>query len=278
MNNWTVWCTQERAAGGVPAGPGRERRADLAARQNGQGDLAGGTARHRFRAGAPLPLPLSVLLRKACRASTTSWTSTARTAAATRAQYYRHAGLCLFGCLDLLKAASRAARFWTASGTPNLQHRGLHFKRPRGRALPVNFSDCSPVAERCGAGSTCSVSAPETMISWLSPPRTMPLAGNRICRGEQQPVLPPPVPVCARGDTCLRRRRRDAPSHPDIYYPSAGLFIARTTGSVWPLRRGTTTTATTTTTRAASPSTRTGGRFFIDLGVRLHPKTFSPAL
>lgn len=67
------------------------------------------------------------------------------------AQYYSHAGLCLFGCLSLLCEAAPGAfdALWRAEKIRNIAayiHR-VHIAGP----YYVNFADCSPCAGRRGA-------------------------------------------------------------------------------------------------------------------------------
>lgn len=67
------------------------------------------------------------------------------------AQYYRHAGLTLWGCLEVLSAAAPDA-FRPLFREPKIRNiaeyiRNVHVTGP----YYLNFGDCSPLAGRCGA-------------------------------------------------------------------------------------------------------------------------------
>ncbi len=66
------------------------------------------------------------------------------------AQYYRHAGLTLWGCLEILSAVAPDA-FRPLFGEPKIKNiaeyiRNVHVEG----AYYLNFGDCSPLAGRCG--------------------------------------------------------------------------------------------------------------------------------
>lgn len=67
------------------------------------------------------------------------------------AQYYRHAGLCLFGCLDILNAVSNNhfLSLYSNSKIKNIAMYicNMHVDGP----YYFNFADCSPLAGRAGA-------------------------------------------------------------------------------------------------------------------------------
>ena len=67
------------------------------------------------------------------------------------AQYYRHAGLCLFGCLEILNGITdHAFSFaWKQEKIRNIASYILNVHVDS--IYYVNFADCSPVAGRCNA-------------------------------------------------------------------------------------------------------------------------------
>ncbi len=67
------------------------------------------------------------------------------------AQYYRHAGLTLWGCMEILSSIAPEA-FRPLFREPKIKNiaeyiRNVHVERP----YYLNFGDCSPLAGRCGA-------------------------------------------------------------------------------------------------------------------------------
>ena len=67
------------------------------------------------------------------------------------AQYYRHAGLCLFGCMEILNGMT-GGYFYGLYQEPKIRNiaayiQNVHVSGP----WYINFSDCSPMAGRCNA-------------------------------------------------------------------------------------------------------------------------------
>lgn len=67
------------------------------------------------------------------------------------AQYYRHAGLCLFGCMEILNGMTGGhfLKLYHETKVRNIAAyiREVHVAGP----YYINFSDCSPIAGRCNA-------------------------------------------------------------------------------------------------------------------------------
>lgn len=68
------------------------------------------------------------------------------------AQYYSHAGLCLFGCLELMDRAVKCPGFNEIFKEPKIKNiAGFIAKMYVGNGYYVNFADCSPLAGRRSA-------------------------------------------------------------------------------------------------------------------------------
>ena len=149
------------------------------------------------------------------------------------AQYYRHAGLCLFGCLDILNAVSGNAfnSLFDNSKIKNIAEYivNVHI----GGEYYVNYSDCSPLAGSCGCreylfGKSCNL------------PRLTSLAACDFAQSIDNGTLFEDESVklnlyyrmqtilfsdeilsfsCAKG--------ANSPSGADIYYESVGVCVLR---------------------------------------------------
>lgn len=277
MNNWTVWCTQNVLLAAFLLGRD-EKEGGPGGTANGHGDLAGGTA---ATASGPelLPLPLSVLLRKACRSIDYFLDEYGEDGCCDEgAQYYRHAGLCLFGCLDLLNSVTggafldcfRDSKIYNiAAYILNVHVAGPYY---------VNFSDCSPVAGRCGAREYLfgKCTGNHDLMAFAAadyaacPRPDMPWEHNLFYRLQS---------LFVRGEIlAFAAGRGDAPvPHPDIYYPSAGLFIARDDRFCLAVKAGDNDDSHNHNDTGSFTVYKDGRPFFIDLGVESYTqKTFSP--
>lgn len=196
------------------------------------------------------------------------------------AQYYGHAGLCLYACLELLCEAAPGAfdGLWQEekirSIAANIYY--LHIGGP----YYVNFADCSPKAGRRGAREYCFArrtqnpamarfAAQDWRESFADP-----IAQNDIARINLWYQLLE-TRVAAEMAGCEAPRFQDTPG--DIFYPSVGVFIARRGDWVLAAKAGGNAdshnhndTGSVTLYRGEKP-------FLIDLGVETYTqKTFSP--
>lgn len=196
------------------------------------------------------------------------------------AQYYGHAGLCLFSCLELLCAAAPGAfdALWQNEKIRNIAANiyYLHIGGP----YYVNFADCSPVAGRRGARE------------YLFALRTRNSAMARFAAQDWRDSFGDPI---AQGDiarinlwyqlletraaaemaVCAAPRPQDAPG--DVYYPSAGVFIARRGDWTLAAKAGCNADSHNHNDTGSVTLYRGGAPFLIDLGVETYTqKTFSP--
>lgn len=195
------------------------------------------------------------------------------------AQYYSHAGLCLFGCLELLCAAAPGVfdDLWHTHKIRNIAAyiHHMHVDGP----YYVNFADCSPFAGRRGAREylfaqrtenpdMARFAARDWQISLTSPDESRDIA--RINLWYQL------LEVRAAADMA-----GDAgglpPSPPsDIYYPSAGVFLARRGRWFLAAKAGCNADNHNHNDTGSVILYRDGRPFLIDLGVESYTqKTFS---
>lgn len=145
------------------------------------------------------------------------------------AQYYRHAGLCLFNTIELLNAVTKGA-FGSLYQNPKIQNIASYILNVHiDDIYYVNFADCSPVAGRAGAreflfaekigNRSMAAFAADDFVRGLPDTLLLPSENNLYYRLQN-------------GFTVREMRTYNAAAHnsikhPDIYYPSTGVFIAR---------------------------------------------------
>lgn len=264
MNNWTVWCTQNVLLAAFLLGceeDGANRRADW----------AGGPR--------PIPLPIPRLLRKACQGIDYFLDEYGEDGCCDEgAQYYRHAGLCLFGCLDLLNSVTGGA-FRDLFQNPKIHNiaayiLNVHVDGP----YYVNFSDCSPIAGRCGAR--------EYLFGKRTGNRDLMAFAAADYADCPRPDLPWEHNLFYRIQALFARReildfaaaQAGIPvPHPDRYYPSVGLFIARDDRLCLAVKAGDNDDSHNHNDTGSFTVYKDGQPLFIDLGVESYTqKTFSP--
>lgn len=200
------------------------------------------------------------------------------------AQYYGYAGLCLFGCLELLCAAVPGVfdRLWQEEKIKNIAayifH--MHVDGP----CYINFADCSPFAGRRGAreflfalrtGNAAMASfAAHDWLEALSAgdENSGPDGGSaRINLWYQL------LEARAAGQMAAVAQGPPPPAPDDIYYPSVGVFVARRGGWCLAAKAGCNADSHNHNDTGSIILYRDGRPFLIDLGVETYTKkTFSP--
>lgn len=196
------------------------------------------------------------------------------------AQYYGHAGLCLYSCLELLCEAAPGAfdALWQEEKICNIAANiyYLHIEGP----YYVNFADCSPRAGRRGAREYCFAertrnpamarfAAQDWRESFADP-----IAQSDIARINLWYLLLE-TRVAAKMAGCEAPRPQDRPG--DIFYPSVGVFIARRGSWVLAAKAGCNADSHNHNDTGSVTLYRDGKPFLIDLGVEKYTqKTFSP--
>lgn len=225
MNNWTVWCTQNVLLTAFTTGPAQRE--------------------------------LQAVIRKAARSIDFFLKDYGDDGCCSEgAQYYRHAGLCLWGCLEIMNAVS-GGTFASAFREEKIRNIALYILNVHVHdRYYFNFADCSPVAGRAGAreflfgtrigsGALMRFAArdaerqpepdlPEEINLFY---RLLALsAADEMARVARAGVQPEPgsdageaaAEAGALPDRSGESARpgSDGP-RPDVWYPSVGVFIAR---------------------------------------------------
>ncbi|MGE4585366.1 MAG: heparinase II/III family protein [Sphaerochaeta sp.] len=141
------------------------------------------------------------------------------------AQYFRHAGLCLYGALALLNTVSGNV-FLPVFSEPKIRNmaafiRHMHAQGP----YYFNFADCSPMPGQCTAREYLfaeAVGDAQLMQFTVASARMRPLSERS---------LPDEINLTYRLLEVKHLHRLDADTlflqPQDIYYPSVGIFISR---------------------------------------------------
>ncbi|AEC02940.1 heparinase II/III domain-containing protein [Parasphaerochaeta coccoides] len=194
------------------------------------------------------------------------------------AQYYRHAGICLFSSLDIMCQASESDgnAFWSLPKLRNmaLYIRNVHASEP----WYINFADCSAtpgpcgareflVAEKIGDENLARVAAHERVALPPAPPWDENNIFNRL-----QDIF-----TYERMLDVAARTPANEAAPPDIYYPSNGLFIARDSRFCVGVKAGDNDDSHNHNDVGSVTVYAAGCPLLIDLGVETYTrKTFSP--
>lgn len=249
MNNWTVWCTQNVLMAAAFAALPQEQ--------------------------------MEAVFHKACRSIDYFLAEYGDDGCCDEgAQYYRHAGLCLFNCLEILNAVTgdhfaslyREAKIRNIAGYIEKVHvAGPYY---------VNFSDCSPVAGRCSAREFLFGKRTDN-------PALMQLAAADY-RDSEDPLLSEEHNLFYRLQTLFHHEEMTAfcPPHQTgentcgtrtHYFPSVGLFLAQNEQYFLAVKAGDNDDSHNHNDTGSFTIYKHGLPFFIDIGVETYQKkTFSP--
>ena len=191
------------------------------------------------------------------------------------AHYYRHAALCLFGALHVMDAVAPGvfARFWREPKVRNMAEYIVHVHV--GGAYYINFADASAVLEPCGAREFLFGKA-------IGSPSLCALAAADAARNPA-PELPDEINLFYRLLALSAAPEMAAygvhpVTTPDIYYPSAGLFIARDERFVVAVHAGDNDDGHNHNDVGSLTVYKNGRPLLIDVGVETYTaRTFSPA-
>ena len=196
------------------------------------------------------------------------------------AQYYRHAGLTLWGCLEILSAAAPDAfrPLFREAKIKNIAEYilNVHVTGP----YYLNFGDCSPLAGRCGAreyrfgqavgGNALCALAAEDFRADSDPDRL-----------ENQDATSH-INLWYRLTTAFAEAELTActltqPEHSTVWYPSVGVYAARKGGWVLGAKFGSNGDSHNHNDTGSITVYKDGRPFLIDIGVESYTKkTFSP--
>lgn len=196
------------------------------------------------------------------------------------AQYYSHAGLCLFGCLELLCSVAPGVfdSLWREEKIRNIASYiyHMHVDGP----YYVNFADCSPLAGRRGAREYLFARRTENpdMARFAARDWRAGLAAPDE-NGDIERINLWYQFLEARVAADMAREADAPPPAPpgDIYYPSVGAFLARRGGWYLAVKAGCNADSHNHNDTGSVILYRDGRPFLIDLGVETYTqKTFSP--
>ncbi len=190
------------------------------------------------------------------------------------AQYYRHAGLCLFNILEILNNVSGGtfAPLWRHVKIRNIARYilNVHVDGP----YYINFADCSPIAgpagareflfgKRCNDAELCDFAAAQ----WLNcEEKNLPEECNLFYRTQS----------AFTAQEMTGHSRNAVIQHPEIYYPSTGLFIARDCTYCLAVKAGGNDDSHNHNDVGSFMLYKSGVPFLIDIGVESYTaKTFS---
>lgn len=198
MNNWTIWCTQNMLLSVFLT--------------DTSGELC-----HE-------------VLKKACQSTDYFLDEYGEDGCCDEgAQYYRHAGLCLFNTMEVLNAVTGDS-FAHLYQEPKIQNIAAYILNVHIEdKYYVNFADCSPIAGRCSAreflfakrvqNENMASFAAADFLAGLDTTLLLPTENSMYYR-LQNGFTVHAIREYASAHTA-------AAKHSDLYYPSVGLFIAR---------------------------------------------------
>lgn len=195
------------------------------------------------------------------------------------AQYYRHAGLCLFNTLELLNTVTDGAFSGLyqnqkirniASYILNVHIDGEYY---------VNFADCSPIAGRSGvreflfarrtANENMAAFAAADFLAGMPDTLLLPTENNLYYRLQNAFTIQEIKAYAASAP--------DSVKHPDIYYPSVGIFLARDDSLYLAVKAGDNADSHNHNDTGSFTVYKNGSPLLIDVGVESYTKkTFSP--
>lgn len=248
MNNWTIWCTQNVLLSVFLTDTGDQMRRRV--------------------------------LEKACRSADFFLAEYGEDGCCDEgAGYYRHAGLCLFQVAEIMNAVTSHA-FERVYAEPKIKNIASYILNVHidGKYY-VNFADCSPIAGR--AGTREYLFAKRTKNDDL-----LRFAAQEFLAGGKLSLLLPEennlyyrlvngmhaAEIKSHGSLC-----RQKPHHPDVFYPSTGLLVARDETLCLAVKAGDNADSHNHNDTGSFIIYKGGHPLFIDVGVGSYTKkTFSP--
>lgn len=249
MNNWTIWCTQNILLSLFLV------------------DIEDRTIK-------------SSIFRKACQSIDFFLAEYGEDGCCDEgAQYYRHAGLCLFHVMEILNAITdnRFAPLYKEEKIRNIASYILNIHIDD--KYYVNFADCSPIAGRAGVREFLFAehTGNENMMRFS--------AQDFSSGGTDSLLLPTENNLYYRLQNAFTitkiteylRFHPAAVEHPDIFYPSVGVFLARDTSLALAVKAGDNADSHNHNDTGSFIVYKNGKPLFIDVGVESYTKkTFSP--
>lgn len=189
------------------------------------------------------------------------------------AQYYRHAGLCLFNCLEVLNGISDNA-FLPAYEIGKIKNIASYILTAHiDDVYYVNFADCSPIAGRCGAR--------EFLFGRRTGNKELMSFAARDYQNSEDPLTAEEHNLFYRLQTVFTHQEmvsfaKSPIVHRDFWYESAGLFIARESHLYLAVKAGDNDDSHNHNDTGSFTIYKDGKPMFIDVGVETYTKkTFS---
>ena len=251
MNNWTSWCTQNVL-------------------------LSSAFCLQWWNEEVPEHLDMNAILRQACKSLDYFLDEYGTDGCCDEgAQYFRHAGLTLFGAMEVLNGISGNAfsSLYREEKICNIASYIFHVHV----AGPyyVNFADCSPIAGRCGAREFLfgKRTENEELMSFVAADYRD--SSNQLFADEHN--------LFYRLQSVFTHKElmdwdcSHPLFYPDLYYPSAGLFLARDSHLCLAVKAGDNDDSHNHNDVGSFTVYKDGKPIFIDVGVETYTKkTFSP--
>ncbi|MFR4589642.1 MAG: heparinase II/III family protein [Eisenbergiella sp.] len=246
MNNWTIWCTQNVL---------------LSAFLTDTDD----SLRH-------------FIFHKACQSTDFFLAEYGQDGCCDEgAQYYRHAGLCLFLVLSICDSVTGGA-FRQLFSDEKIRNIASYIYRVHvADQYYINFADCSPIAGRC--------SAREYLFAKLTDQENMMRFAAKDCLAGQKNALLLPTENnlfyrLLSGFTAAELKAFDCSCTcpaPNLFYPSVGLFASRDERLFLAVKAGDNADSHNHNDVGSFTVYKDGLPVFIDIGVESYTKkTFSP--
>jgi hypothetical protein len=189
------------------------------------------------------------------------------------AQYYRHAGLCLFNCLEVLNGVSDNA-FLPAYEIEKIKNIASYILTAHIHDVYyVNFADCSPIAGRCGAR--------EFLFGKRTKNEELMSFAAEDYQSSEDPLTAEEHNLFYRLQTVFTHREmisfaKSPIVHRDFWYESVGLFIARDEHLYLAVKAGDNDDSHNHNDTGSFTIYKDGKPLFIDVGVETYTKkTFS---
>ncbi len=214
MCNWTIWCTQNVLLSILPL-----------------------LSDHHAFTTSFGKKELSTVLKKACESIDYFLKDYGEDGCCEEgAQYYRHAGLCLFQTLEILShcTGGHFAPLWKEEKVRNIALYILHVHVQDG--IYLNFADCAPLAGRCGAREFLYGMRTESPSLMALAAKDVQDTGHVIHTEEHNLYY-----RLQEAFTWSALQNYPVPQeifHPMIYYPSVGLWVARNERMVLGVKAG----------------------------------------
>ncbi len=271
MNNWTVWCTQNVLLSVFLL--------------NNDESAAAKKSTTAFR---------SAVLRKACRSIDYFLEEYGEDGCCDEgAQYYRHAGLCLFNAMEILNEVTKDAFLGLYRESKIRNIAAYIYNVHISDKYYVNFADCSPVAGRSGAreflfalrtdNAGMAAFAAADFLAGMPDTLLLPEENNLYYRLQnafnvrkiKTYAVSAPNTVETASDSTLSGTT-ETMSGPDIYYPSVGIFLARDDSLCLAVKAGDNGDSHNHNDTGSFTIYKNGTPLFIDVGVENYTKkTFS---